>query len=161
MSKPNTLNECDIAWAAGLYEGEGSVSIARVGSCPGVSISMTDIEPLQSMQRIFGGKITGPYNYSKGKPVWRWSIYRWENVNSFYEAIRARLSPRRIGQFDKALEKKPFRLRVKRNESCGNPSYASYGRHYRNGETPCTECRQKALEYRSKWVSKQKAKVNE
>lgn len=72
--------ELDKAYAAGLFDGEGSVSVNRRKTVLGyytywitVGISMTDAAPLLWMARTFGGKFTECNSRTKsGKTVSRW-----------------------------------------------------------------------------------------
>ena len=80
----------DIAWAAGIFEGEGWIGyyhqkgrIRKDGTpsspkgykYPRLGISLTDLDVLQSFQSIIGGKIKGPYKNKNGKkPYWSWSL---------------------------------------------------------------------------------------
>ena len=55
------MDECEIAYAAGLFDGEGSISlvrqrIARFHS-PQVSVASTDREVLEWLQKRWGGSI--------------------------------------------------------------------------------------------------------
>lgn len=81
----NTFNE-QIAWAAGLFEGEGTIVHRKTnGSKNGwtLSISSTDKDVLEKFFKIVGcGKLYGPYGYANDsnrrrehhKPYWRWSV---------------------------------------------------------------------------------------
>jgi hypothetical protein len=61
-----------IAWAAGLYEGEGTVT--RCGGYLRLSIRMTTEEPVRRFQAVVNcGTVYGPYQNGPGrKPVWMW-----------------------------------------------------------------------------------------
>jgi hypothetical protein len=51
-----------IAWAAGFYEGEGSVTL--IGGRLAVQIKNNDREPLERFRTaVEAGKIYGPYSY--------------------------------------------------------------------------------------------------
>lgn len=56
-SRPSTL---DIAWAAGVYEGEGTCGMGGGGKGFCLSVSQKDPELLYRLRRLFGGSITGP-----------------------------------------------------------------------------------------------------
>jgi hypothetical protein len=70
----------EIAWAAGLFEGEGTISqISRHrGSFDlQVAINMTDEDVLSAFDEIVGrGKVYGPYlplsHGDRREPFWRW-----------------------------------------------------------------------------------------
>jgi len=73
-------NETEIAYLAGLFDGEGSVVIVWVGRQLAlygglrIAIEMTTPEPLRFAQRIFGGKIYVTERYSPHKPLSHWSL---------------------------------------------------------------------------------------
>lgn len=70
------MTEKDIAWVAGLFEGEGTVSINR-GRAAGIAIAMTDRDVLERVQAIFGGKICISYP-AKGK---------WKECHKWYLSV--------------------------------------------------------------------------
>ena len=80
----------DIGYAAGFYEGEGSFGSSNANS-PMVSITQKDIEPLEKMQKLFGGTIAkyGKYHY--------WRLSRAEG-RGFIMTIFTFLSARRRNQ---------------------------------------------------------------
>lgn len=60
------LKKLDLAWAAGFFDGEGSVVVwhkPAVKVCAGkvynlrVSVGCTDLEPIEKLKYLFGGKI--------------------------------------------------------------------------------------------------------
>jgi hypothetical protein len=69
-----TLDE--IAWAAGLFEGEGSITGS--GGRLDVRVKMTDEPVVRHFAKVMDcGRVYGPYNYeyrdgSKRKPHWVW-----------------------------------------------------------------------------------------
>lgn len=70
----------DIAWSAGLFEGEGCIQINRKnrkGIRPQVhlTLKMTDLDVVKRFAKAVGfGSIRGPYQYStKHKPAWVWT----------------------------------------------------------------------------------------
>lgn len=98
----------NVAWAAGLFEGEGSAGIhwsrprsngIRSGS-PQINIGMTDLEPLQWFKAaVVGGQIAGPYQKRPGnKPIWTWAA-EGKEARRIAALMRPYLSPRRETQF--------------------------------------------------------------
>jgi hypothetical protein len=62
----------DIAWAAGILEGEGTFRLSRrVNVC--VKAEMTDEDIILRLQCIFGGHISN-VNRPSYKPSWVWSV---------------------------------------------------------------------------------------
>jgi hypothetical protein len=66
----------EIAWIAGLLEGEGSFSLnGRACSSPRISIGMTDEDVIRKAHALFRtpNKVYGPYTYGRParlKPIW-------------------------------------------------------------------------------------------
>ncbi len=66
-----------IAYAAGLFDGEGTVSLMRQSSkqrrCPVVSLSSTTRELVDFMYDTFGGVVTkAPKQQAHWKDAWHW-----------------------------------------------------------------------------------------
>lgn len=67
----------DLAWAAGLFEGEGSFSVhnARLGN-PVASLVITDEDIIRRFHDIVKiGSVVGPYTHKEHpewKPKWQW-----------------------------------------------------------------------------------------
>src|SRR5436309_2125500 len=99
------LRERDIAWTAGLYEGEGTVYLVNRKRWPVVQLNMTDREPLERLHRIWGGHIYGPYhNGPNRKPIWRWNFTGRDAIATLFEYIWDDLSPRRQEQAARVME---------------------------------------------------------
>lgn len=63
---------------------------------------MTDREPLEAMQRIWGGTFNGPYDREPPKkPVYWYTLQGLVAVREFFEAVQGYLSPRRIESIKK------------------------------------------------------------
>ncbi len=107
------LTDTDLAWAAGVFDGEGCVSVIRWEQRKGdgpiylnhvltVTVVNTDIEMLKKLQKMFGGSI---HCRSKRDDHPR-EIYSWQ-ANSgkrlFLETIRP-FSITKARQIDIALE---------------------------------------------------------
>lgn len=92
------MDPVDIAWFAGLFEGEGNARVARSGGM--MTISMTDKDVIDMIpQRIFLGKIYGPYGpTTSGKDVWRWQLTDREGLARLCLAIAPLLGQRRKDQ---------------------------------------------------------------
>lgn len=96
----------EIAWLAGLYEGEGS--------CYGgngtlhLSIKMADLDVLERAREIAGcGLVHGPYTRGPAhwKPMWQFRIHRDEQALAVATRIRPFLMSRRVVQLDAAIER--------------------------------------------------------
>ena len=57
VQRPTLL---DIAWAAGIYEGEGTCSVGGGGKSFSVAVTQKDPELLRRLCRLFGGYILRP-----------------------------------------------------------------------------------------------------
>lgn len=64
-------------WAAGLFEGEGSIIVQRHSPAVRLSLKSTDEDVVRRLWAIAGGKMYGPYAYifkdgHARKPFWVW-----------------------------------------------------------------------------------------
>lgn len=92
--KPFTSRE-DLAWAAGIFEGEGWISIQLY--TPAIGITMTDRDVLDKFASVVGGgkvyprgiKSSGTGGITAKKFQWAWRVTSFENV----QAILAYLWP--------------------------------------------------------------------
>lgn len=68
------MTDCEIAWAAGLFEGEGCITICKRECRPTARINMTDEDVIRRFHAIVGiGKVYGPYQSAGNrKPYWTW-----------------------------------------------------------------------------------------
>jgi hypothetical protein len=66
----------DIAWATGVFEGEGCITISDGGAgTPSLHIDMCDEDVLRKVEAIFGGSVTGPTYRTGYTPIYHWRIY--------------------------------------------------------------------------------------
>jgi hypothetical protein len=143
----------EIAWACGLFEGEGSVFLLKKGQYGKASLRMTDREPVVEFLRIVAmGTVDGPYqpkskNGRKLKPHWGWRLGGKENIERLFELFQARLSPRRIAQFQTVLAACKSKFTWPDGVECGLASYYGYVCHIRRKEAPCAPCREAARRY--------------
>lgn len=110
-----------IAWAAGLFEGEGSISVEH--NKIRVTIEMTDRDVLEKIQEIFGGslydlKIRAPHY----KPSYKWMLTSSHTAAEFLDYVMPYLFARRKNRAEealtlyKSLEKKKIERAVKLNK---------------------------------------------
>ncbi len=103
-------NEQEVAYLAGLFDGEGSVSVNMYSQKPNyagslkVGISMTTPEPLRLCQRIFGGKVRLEKYRNHWKPCSRWRLHG-DRAETFLRAVE----PYLIVKKDKAALALSFR----------------------------------------------------
>lgn len=64
-----TPTQCDLGWAAGFLEGEGSFTCN--GTSERVTAPQVNPEPLIQLLEIFGGKVTR----AKRDTIWEWRVF--------------------------------------------------------------------------------------
>lgn len=100
--------DLEVAWAAGIYEGEGSCVVNGHGKKSfSVSVSQKDPELLYRLRDLFGGMVKEypndrGTNVSKGRPI---TIYAWrihgDKARVFLAAIYPYMTARRKAQIDR------------------------------------------------------------
>lgn len=102
------MDERDVGWVAGLFEGEGSIVFTGKNSVA-VAVFMTDEDVLQKLHVVSGaGTLRGPYSWGNRpthKPIWKWTISKGEEADEFLRAIRPHMGQRRQARIDQALER--------------------------------------------------------
>lgn len=65
-----------LAWAAGIFEGEGTVTKGRDRPGWWLAVRMTDEDIIRQLAVVLGGMVYGPYDPDDGvrKPVWVWKV---------------------------------------------------------------------------------------
>lgn len=112
-----TSKRLNILWAAGLYEGEGSISLSthKQGTkrykYPVIDVGSTDRDVLEEFARIVGaGRIYGPYNTVHRDGIERKDMYHWKVTGAAAVRVAQRLRPyvngRRGKQIDRVLAAK-------------------------------------------------------
>lgn len=94
------------AWAAGLYEGEGTVTKSKNGTTYTISMGMTDEDVVRRFHQVIGcGKVYGPYQPKRqgSKPFWRWSVSDKKGTLRFAERVLGWLGQRRQTQLNPVL----------------------------------------------------------
>lgn len=85
-------SDTDRAYAAGLIDGEGSISASPSPRCQHnyrvqVAVAMCDYEPLGWLMETFGSKVRIERRVTKtGKPIFTWSLYC-QNAADFLEML--------------------------------------------------------------------------
>lgn len=94
-------SKTDIAWAAGLFEGEGCLTQGRIGRdrrpYPHMVVSMTDEDVVRRFHRVVGfGNVTEKKpSPSEHKVQWRWDAAGWECLDRFAALLGPYLGQRR------------------------------------------------------------------
>ncbi len=106
--------DIDVAWAAGLFEGEGCIT-ANVTKAKGLtyrrpylSLRSTDLDVVERFHGVVGcGRvlpIKSPSHVNKGrKPAWDWRAASSEDVQAVLTLLRPHLGDRRGEKADEAL----------------------------------------------------------
>ena len=98
-----------IAWAAGVFEGEGSISVHKSNGgrnkYPMLQMSMTDQDVMITFAEIVGGKVNGPYRYKEPhkKPYFKWATYNAEALEVFGR-LKPFLHSRRCERMEEVME---------------------------------------------------------
>jgi hypothetical protein len=98
----------DIAWAAGLFEGEGCIyfrsNASRIRN-QGVTVAMTDLDVLKKFNSVVGvGKIYNSYAArTNRKALYQWRTDKFENVQYVIALFWKHLCSRRRSSAIKAL----------------------------------------------------------
>lgn len=105
------MNKNDIIpWAAGLFEGEGTIAIKKYGIR--IAIAMTDLDVLQSFKDNFGGSlIEEKKRQSHHKQCWKWYLTTNESTYNFLKKIMPYLHERRANKAKEAISKYEFDLK--------------------------------------------------
>ena len=99
----------EVAWAAGLFEGEGSFSTVRSTRSHGrvalrASLEMTDEETVRRFAAVVGcGTIHVRDRAPNRKPVWAWQINSINDFDRIVELLRPWLGTRRVERADELL----------------------------------------------------------
>lgn len=101
------MREHDLAWAGGLFEGEGCFTwnIRPSGRrYPHVSLTTTDYDVIQRFAEIMGfGSVTGPMYAPRRKPRWAWRAVGPVSIVLVDEKIGTYLGERRRAKLDELL----------------------------------------------------------
>jgi hypothetical protein len=102
--------ETEIAWAAGIFEGEGTVFSHKTRSTDThryvrLSLSMADEDIVRRLNAIVPGKLNGPFKTRKDnhRPMWKWQVDRIDQVQEILRLFWPWLGQRRRSQAALAL----------------------------------------------------------
>jgi hypothetical protein len=100
------------AWAAGLFEGEGTIYLDRSRDKRGngrvrlaLALSSTDLDVIRRFRTAVDcGTVVGPYTPTKGvKPYWTWRVRRERDALLLIERFRPLLGERRLARLSELL----------------------------------------------------------
>lgn len=114
--------ELEIAWAAGLYEGEGTVCWNKSSNQPVIALCMCDEEPVVRFGQVVAPniKIRRQKIVYKGKTHKDQYVFYCRNqrvILSTYDLFKAWLSPRRRAQYESIIARIESKPAQKRRES--------------------------------------------
>lgn len=106
-----TSRAADVAWAAGLFEGEGCIYVGHTrGDAPRVKmlLGMTDEDVVRRFTEIIGlGPHTGPHarraQTASRKPSWEWRTSRSDEIETVIRLLYPHLGMRRRLKADEML----------------------------------------------------------
>ena len=101
------MDTLEIAWAAGLFEGEGCAALCKNGVdiVPRLYLNMTDEDVMRKFFKIVGvGILYEPTEYSKNKPrckpQWRWTVNKRGDVIWLMDQLQPYMCSRRSEKFN-------------------------------------------------------------
>lgn len=132
----------DIAWAGGLFEGEGSASIVSGSRQPSLQLVTTDEDVIVRFAEIVGRGTVRYYERQENKDIWQWSVQSKADVLHVANLLTPYLGQRRTMQMAKvrrrALELLPAseRTHCKRGHPLSGSNLYLWG-----GKRGCRTCR--------------------
>ena len=76
-----------VAWAAGLFEGEGSIYLIPNKKSVALSMTQSDHDVLQKLQSVFGGQIYDKKKSGGTKQLWVWKLMQTDSVKDALEKM--------------------------------------------------------------------------
>ncbi len=128
MTQANGLDLRELAWASGIFEGEGCIHATKRGGAA-LSVEMADGDVMDRFHRAVGrlGGLNGPY--SRGprgghhglKPLWRWQVERFEYAQAVLALLWFGLGERRRMRAQEvfaAVRTRPAGKRIRGQRRC-------------------------------------------
>lgn len=146
------IDESEIAWAAGLFDGEGTIFSSSSKNRPRyvkltMAVVMTNKEAVDRFANAVDiGFVTEISRRTiTGKTVWRWTIQGTEDVKLAFNKLRPYLCTDKINQGDRALSaREEYERNVEKTTRtrCSNGhSFPENRAEWPNGKGYCIECR--------------------
>lgn len=101
-----TVNGVAMAWAAGLFEGEGCFSPTTNNGrkYPRAQVAVADEDVMCRFAGLFDfGFLRLERRQSPALDLWRWSVYQRDDVETFYDAVAPYLCGRRTARYAQML----------------------------------------------------------
>jgi hypothetical protein len=107
--------EEEIAWSAGLFEGEGCFTRSGNGSYLCCFMQSTDEDVVARFARIvgFGNLSARPYTRPGRKPIFQWQAYGFVKFSAVLDLFRPHLGHRRLARATELLEQESERRAAK------------------------------------------------
>ena len=103
----------EIAWAAGLFEGEGCATVSN--GRPRLVLRMTDEESVRRFGDTVGiGRVYGPYTYPGKSPIWVWLCDRPADSIALADDLWGWLSVARRASIARAFIEHAFHVETSR-----------------------------------------------
>jgi hypothetical protein len=97
------VTDAELAWVAGLLEGEGSFGKLWGGAVQ-IVCCMTDEDVVRKLQAVTRmGRVNGPYRYTKHKPQWRWTLTVRAHTTELMERLLPHMGIRRREEITELL----------------------------------------------------------
>jgi hypothetical protein len=144
------VNAVEIAWVAGIFEGEGTINFPRGDGYPSIRIAMTDEDVVRRLREVTGvGTIITRTKLAKAhhKQQWQWNVCARRDVARVLCAIAPLLGKRRRDRTAEAAERLSRLPRSGPSPTTPCGTHGGAQRHYRHGEKPCEACRLALNEY--------------
>lgn len=154
------MKALDIAWLAGLFEGEGAIIFSKRDNGVRIQINSTDHDVLVRAKDKTGcGFIYGPFdNGPNCKPLWHWQVQYAPDVARLLLAIGPMLCERRLARAGEAAERLArVTVRARPTRELVHGTTAGYKKHKRRGEVPCVECKRAHCEYMKAFNKRKRA----
>lgn len=89
------MEQREIAWVAGIIEGEGTFYISPRGFGR-IKVAMTDLDVIERLHEWTGyGHVTGPHLHGANKPSWAWTVSTIDECIALGEAVQPWMCLRR------------------------------------------------------------------
>lgn len=110
----------EIAWAAGLFEGEGSIQLWREGKSdrlyPRLDLASTDEDVVRRFSNAVGtGRVYGPYSRPNRKTFWRCLLHG-QDARHALDLIGPWLGERRAARMQQVLEQSDVPARHRKEQ---------------------------------------------
>ncbi len=133
----------NIAWAAGLFEGEGYCGIRGTQRQPAVTVQMTDEDVVRRFCASVGRGSVRRYHYPPRKVTWQWSVQGASDVLHVLGLLWGHLGERRQERAYEVIERaariNEDRGYCKRGHDLSDPAHLYV--HKKTGKRHCGTCR--------------------